>query len=275
VRDCVVVGCGRSGTSMRAGLLATAGYDLGGRLLEPTPANPRGYFEDRDVMAVNESLLAPYTSQVPWVPGVGALHRRPLAPGERWLSVLSPDTDVAVAPEVAARMAELRPASPYCRKDPRFTYTLRAWDSVLGGAVRLVVFREPDRTARSICAMTDPSTLGLSYTGALALWAAAFRRVLAERDRGGEWLLLHYDQVADGTGLARLERVLGAWPDRSFCEPGLRRSRPGGEVTGPVRQVYEQLCALAGHDPAVPRGRDGWLRDPVGRVRRGWPRRRR
>lgn len=58
----LVLGCHRSGTSATAGALHALGYDLGpeGRLMPPSPANPRGYFESLDVVAAHDALLASF-----------------------------------------------------------------------------------------------------------------------------------------------------------------------------------------------------------------------
>ncbi len=51
-RCVVVLGTGRSGPSAVAGILHTLGVSVGRNLLGSNRSNPRGYFEDRDL--VNE-----------------------------------------------------------------------------------------------------------------------------------------------------------------------------------------------------------------------------
>lgn len=97
-----MLGCGRSGTSLVAGLFART-HEMGSRLLAPDPANPKGFFEDRAVNAANERLLAPYDA-------FSSPGRRPLREGERWLAVLAPGT-------VPGQRADLPPAAPpWCRR---------------------------------------------------------------------------------------------------------------------------------------------------------------
>lgn len=50
-RAIVVAGMHRSGTSLVASLCADAGVDMGARLLGPGPGNPRGHYEDLDVLS--------------------------------------------------------------------------------------------------------------------------------------------------------------------------------------------------------------------------------
>jgi hypothetical protein len=53
----LILGAGRSGTSLTALLLARAGYHVCTRSNSPDDGNPFGYFEDLDVIAANEAIL--------------------------------------------------------------------------------------------------------------------------------------------------------------------------------------------------------------------------
>lgn len=55
--DCLVLGSGRSGTSLVAGMLDRAGYYTGDNYLVGRLANPRGFFEDSRVNSINDALL--------------------------------------------------------------------------------------------------------------------------------------------------------------------------------------------------------------------------
>lgn len=231
-RNVVVVGSGRSGTSLVAGLMAGAGYHMGRRLLRGNQANPRGFFEDLRTLLVNEEILAPHT---------------PLADLRRWLAVLPPEAEVSAPAELQPKMRATLGPAPWCRKDPRFCYTLPAWEPLYGDALRVCVFREPSRTANSMIKVARMQRVELTYAGALEIWAAAYRQVLRRHRHRGQWLFLHYEQVLDGTGLPRLEEALGVAVDRSFVDAGLRRSPASGSWPPVVREMYEELCATAGH----------------------------
>src|SRR5712692_8846296 len=58
MRNCFILGCGRSGTSLTAGLFAQSGYFMGDHLYVGDEGNPKGYFEDREINGINEGLLA-------------------------------------------------------------------------------------------------------------------------------------------------------------------------------------------------------------------------
>ena len=58
----LVLGMHRGGTSTIARALRALGVPLGDQLLPPTDANPRGYWEDVEVVAINEELLRHFHS---------------------------------------------------------------------------------------------------------------------------------------------------------------------------------------------------------------------
>jgi len=241
MRDCVVVGCGRSGTSLTAGLLARAGYDCGRELLPPDEGGPSGFFESRAVNAVNERLLARYDASM-----LAGGYSRPLRDGERWLAVLPPEVEVEATPELRNAMAEALPSSPYCCKDPRLGYTLAAWRPLFDGAVFVCVFRHPLATARSIARDVRYGDLSVDEGTGIEIWKATYRRVLDRHRRAGDWLFLHYDELLDGAGVEELGRTLGAPLDPGLVDRALRRERPDEPPPAETAPLYAELCALAG-----------------------------
>jgi hypothetical protein len=241
-RNCLILGSGRSGTSMLAGALSRASYYMGEHLVPADEANPKGYFEDDEVNAINEALLAPVTPA----------RARP-AYGWRWLAAVPVGTPITTSPALAARIAAQTARSPYCFKDPRFCYTLPAWRPFLADPVFLCVFREPGRTAHSIVKEYQSADylqgLPMDFATAVAVWALMYRHILEVHRQAGECLFLHYDQLFDGATLSRVEAVLGAPLDRQFPDRKLKRSPAGGPVESEVLPVYEQLCALARYRP--------------------------
>jgi hypothetical protein len=245
-RNVVVVGSGRSGSSLVAGLVATAGHHMGRRLLRANDANPRGFFEDYRTLLVNEQLLAPYTECLPQPRFTqGQIYPRPLVELQRWLAVVWPEVAVVPRPELEPKMRATLAASPWCRKDPRFCHTLPVWEPLFGDAVRVCVFRQPSQTANSMVSLARRQQVGLTFDGALEVWAAAYLRVLRRHRHRGEWLFLHYEQVLDGSGIGPLEQAVGARLDRGFVEPGLNRSPADGRWPEPVGEIYDELCEAA------------------------------
>lgn len=56
-RSLLVVGTHRSGTSLVAGMLSKLGVFVGDDLLGPSDANPKGHFEDREFLALNDEIV--------------------------------------------------------------------------------------------------------------------------------------------------------------------------------------------------------------------------
>jgi hypothetical protein len=244
MRDCVIVGCGRSGTSLAAGILADAGYDPGSDLLPPDEGGPKGFFESREVNRINEQLLAACDGRFTCRDG----YARALRDGERWLAVLPPDVEIEAAPpSLRAEMRSALPSSPYCCKDPRFGYTLPCWLPLFGDAVFVCVFRDPAATARSISSQVRYGDLTVALDTAFELWTATYRRVLERHRRDGTWIFIHYEQLLDGTGLERLSSALGAALNTRMVDPALYRSRPDAPVPPEGQRIYDELCAEAGY----------------------------
>jgi hypothetical protein len=238
MRNCLILGSGRSGTSLLAGLLSGAGYYMGNHLIPPDEANPRGYFEDDEVNAINEALLAPVT-----------LAPEGPAYGWRWLARVPVGTRIPACPDTAQRIQAQTGRAPFCLKDPRFSYTLPVWRPFLGNAAFLCVFREPARTAHSILKECRPGTylegLPMSFPEAVAVWTLMYRHIVEGHRHSGDWLFFHYDQLFQEESLRKLQAVLGAPANRQFPDPGLRRSPAEGPVGPAAQALYEQLCRLA------------------------------
>src|SRR5262249_55194450 len=150
MKNCIVLGAGRSGTSTASGLLHGAGYYLGEQLYPGDVGNPRGYFEDAEVNDINEALLEPLT--VPPIPGRLGRLLFPAQPteGQRWLARLPLRVTTRATPALEARIIALTRKWPYCIKDPRLCYTLPSWMPLLGEVVLICMFRDPSDTVTSI-----------------------------------------------------------------------------------------------------------------------------
>jgi hypothetical protein len=236
-RNCLILGSGRSGTSLLAGTLRGAGYYVGECLIEANDANPKGFFEDYEVNAINEELLTPMTPTYSY--------------GWRWLAAIPIGTPLPCQDAVNARIEAQTARAPFCFKDPRFCYTLPAWRPFLPETAFLCVFREPSRTANSILkeCRTAPYLAGLriDFARAVEIWRLMYRHVLDVHRQVGHWLFVHYDQLVTGVALARIEAMLGVSADRSFPDPALKRSAREGPTDAAALRVYRELCDLAGY----------------------------
>lgn len=243
MRSCLVMGSGRSGTSMLAGTLAKSGAFMGRELWPARAANPKGFFEGPEINGLNEELLAPLVAP-----------SERLGENQRWLAALSLDAPIAHDPRFDARMAALVAQRPYCYKDPRFCYTLPAWRPHLGDAAFLTVFRHPTLTAASIVEEVRAAKylhgVEMSLERAMGIWCATYRHVLRRHRHTGDWLFLHFDQVLTSAGLDKIEALVEARVDRGFPDETL--ARPPLPIPMPDEAValYEELCELARYRPA-------------------------
>jgi hypothetical protein len=238
IPNCLILGSGRSGTSLLAGMLSAAGYFMGDYLVPADESNPRGYFEDDEVNAINEELLVPVTPPLDWP-----------AYGWRWLAAVPVGTPLSCPPDIAERMAALTARSPFCFKDPRFCYTLPLWRRFLSDPVFLCVFRDPARTANSMVRECRTAAylegFSLDFAGAVEIWTLMYRHILEIHRQLGAWHFFHYDQLFEEASLARLEAVLGLTVNRRFADPRLNRSPAEGNPGPAGLGVYDSLCQLA------------------------------
>lgn len=240
MRDLLILGSGRSGTSMVAGTLAASGWWVGDDPYPGRDANPKGFFETAEINGINEELLARVLPPEPR-----------FAHGQRWLAELAADVEPRADDELARRIARLVTRRPFAFKDPRLCYTLDAWRPHLPPDTgRVCVFRDPAATAVSILRECREApylaSLPMDEERALAVWCAMYERVLARSD-DGPWLFLHYDQMLTQDGIARLERFAGGTLDRRFPEASLRRSQPAVHVPPRATAIFRELCERAGH----------------------------
>lgn len=251
VKNCFILGSGRSGTSMVAGCLAKAGYYMGAELYAPNSGNPKGLFEDREINAINEALLRTVTPLR--IPLLGRwLH--PDRPGrwQRWLARVPEGLELSMTPRLERRIRRQVGHEPYCFKDPRFSYTLPAWQPNLRNEVYVCVFRHPASTIESIVkeSRRAPHLVGLvlSRDHAADVWRSMYRRIIKMAEGDARFLFVHFNQVLEGSGLEAIRKHTGAQVDPAFPEPQLRRSAGTDEVTPDLVYLYQQLCGLSGFE---------------------------
>lgn len=256
MKNCLILGSGRSGTSMMGGILHQAGYFLGDDLYPGRDSNPKGFFENAEINGINEKILEEYDSFQ------GKLKRRFLgrstiyAPGtgQHWLMSLEKEVDIVCEnAKLLKRIENAVQKQPFGYKDPRFSYTLPVWKKYLPEDTKFIVmFRAPDVTANSIvkeCTTVKYlNSLKMDYTIAMESWVSVYKHVFKhyEMDKGN-FIFLHYDQIYHGDGLEQLERFLDTSFDHSFVEKSLKRSQNHHHVSPEAQDVYRQLCQLAGY----------------------------
>lgn len=250
MQNVIILGSGRSGTSMVAGTLAKAGYFIGDHLHPPRHSNPKGFFESPEINGINEELIAQVIPKRPLILGKWFFRDRPVY-GQRWLASMSLDTKIQSPPKLIERIKRVTQKEPFCFKDPRFCYTLPVWRPYLNNTVFLCVFRHPAVTAKSILKECDDMkylhSLSINFNRALSIWTLMHRHVLEIHRHEGKWLIMHFNQILDEDGLNRIEKFTGAKVDRSFPEVSLRRTECSSQVPSDTMKVYKELCKLAGY----------------------------
>jgi hypothetical protein len=252
MHNLIILGSGRSGTSMVAGLFRNSGYFMGETLHEADRGNPKGYFEDVAINSLNERILMDVLPRRPrGFVGNWFFSARP-GTGQMWLARVPVGTPIVCSEEIKSEIRQLTAKEPYCFKDPRFSYTLPCWKPFLRGARFLVVFRHPADTAKSIAkecqAQSYLRTLAITRADMLEGWTLMYDHILRACADDGTWQFVHYNQALTADGLNELERFSSATVDRSFPDENLRRSVSTEPVPAETRKMYGELCRRAGYD---------------------------
>src|SRR6185437_1854577 len=222
-----VLGTQRSGTSAITRVLSLCGGTLPTGMLGADAGNPRGNWEPRKVIGINESILHRHGST--W-----------FDPSLRLLEdgVLDTEKKAACVAEIAAYLNTLPVAPLVVIKDPRITILSELWfeASRLAGfdTAAVIAVRHPQEVISSVAA-----SWGLAPELSSALWLKY--NLLAERDtRGIPRVFVEYPNLLDDWR-REIKRISMALPIdlttedadaiEEFLTPDLRRQKNGGSVT--------------------------------------------
>jgi hypothetical protein len=210
----VVLGSGRSGTSLLMQVLAALGMRVSEELIKARRDNPEGFFEDAPIVRIQADLLR----------ALGAWPYHPL-PAD-WLARPAP----AAAREALRRVLaqRLAPGGLWGFKDPRTAAFLPLWQGI---------FAEEDIAPRYILALREPGSIIRSFMQAYGTPAEVAEQVWLQRTCDAIWHtqaachIVHYEdwfsrpqEVAEG--LARHTGLAVPAPDalRTIVKPGLDRA---------------------------------------------------
>ncbi|MFT7668008.1 MAG: glycosyltransferase involved in cell wall biosynthesis [Planctomycetota bacterium] len=239
----VIMGSGRSGTSMVAGTLANAGWFPGSNPYKGHASNPKGFYETAEINGLNEYLLASHWPEA-----------KPQGIMQRWLIARDGQAKFQASSYLNVPIQRACAVQPFVIKDPRMCYTLDAWRPHLADARFVCIFRDPAVTASSMLTEVESaeylSDLSVDADQALEIWSCMYARILEQHQHDGQWLFLHYEQLFTEEGLDRLEQFVGAPINRDFPEQRLSRSRPDHSIPAKVAGQYKELCQLANHTPS-------------------------
>ena len=129
----IIAGAHRSGTSVTARLLDRAGLFLGYDLDPPSPSNPYGLFEDREIQRLHNAILLDNGST--W------------QVSRRFLPVINPTRWGQLRDLIERRESE---HELWGFKEPRTCLFLEIWKNILPRAKSLIVFRHFSDSAYSL-----------------------------------------------------------------------------------------------------------------------------
>lgn len=237
---------------MVAGTLAATGYSSGRNVWPGDEHNPKGYYEDKELLRLNADILSlnmpsPVETMAQNHPDAQK------APNEaRWLSWLDLDKTLTLEPRFVPRIKSCLALEPFCFKDPQFCYTLDLWKPLLENTKFVSVFRSPSATIHSIVRYCSHfahfKPLGIDEAYAQKLWLCMYKHILEKHSLSGEWFFVHYEQMFDQTVLERLEQFAQTKMEHHFPDRCLQNSTQQVEYSGEVAQVYRELCQRAGFD---------------------------
>ena len=205
----VVLGMHRSGTSVVTKSLELLGVSLGTRLFGARSDNPKGFWEDRDVVEIDDSLLA----------CVGASWNTLIADPLRYLSEDTRSGVMATAVDLlCSRVSEF---GLWGFKDPRccrlIPFWRKAFDSAECGPLFVLVVRNPLSVAASLLVRDQ-----MTRSDSLALWVQHVLPLLRDTN-GHPRVVIDYDLFLQEpfTHLNRIAKALDL-PTPKQGDPAVR-----------------------------------------------------
>ena len=218
----LIVGSGRSGTSMLTEAFAKAGCYLGEGLIEANKFNERGYFENRRVVNFHKELLLNL--------GRAELAGSALALPANWSSELEPYHGRLT--NILRQLARKSSSKFIAIKDPRASHLLPMWQSVTSALdwklTVVLAFREPAATIDSIIESNRCSPLLAE--------ALIMERCCSAINSKARLLLFDYDQC-----LVSPDKVLR----KLFKSIGLKFNQDIASIIGALPRKQRQPLNLA------------------------------
>ncbi|MCT8974617.1 sulfotransferase family protein [Microbaculum marinisediminis] len=229
----IVIGMHRSGTSLAAEMLTRLGAWTRDRLLEANEFNPRGYWEDADLVGLHDTILA--TLDRSW----GGI-RASLPMPDGWLdnpAITEPRRELEAFIRAGVEAAN---GTPWMVKDPRVCRLLPLWQAIADDCgIRLagvLCARAPDAVAASLEKRDD--------------LPRAFGRLL--------WLVNNVDALTAGRDLVGASISYDRWftapaTQAAILAAAIGRTLSGAELaaaTGVVSDTLRHHDSILGHGMA-------------------------
>jgi hypothetical protein len=244
----------RSGTSLATRIVNLLGVDLGpeDHLLRPTPDNPKGFWEHRRIVKLNDEVLE----------RLGGSFARPPAFWPGWET--APQLEHLRNRAQGIIQEEFAGKASWGWKDPRTCLTLPFWQRLLPPMRYVICLRNPLDVMRSMWHRD-----GLTAERGIYLWVT-YTRLALQHTRGQPRILVAYERLVDDWRgeLRRLARFLGTVEQaeredlratvRDFVDPSLRHHRTprpaapengGSEVSIRARERVHAVYAALEREP--------------------------
>lgn len=238
MKNCLIMGSGRSGTSMLAGMLQQVGYQFGDNLYPPRQSNPKGFFENKRINEINNKILIEYKS-------IGITPNR----GQRWLSSIPPEIHITnYDKSVEKEILSITEKKPYCIKDPRICYTLPVWKKFDNNNICICIFRNPAVTVKSILKECEDmeylSDLKITKKIAYEIWFNMYSHIIKNFYKYNI-NLVHYDKILNGEKQEKLSNLLETTLDYHFVEKKLNRTMSNELAPIKIINLYKKLLKMA------------------------------
>lgn len=229
----IIVGMHRSGTSLTASLLQSAGLDIGQYLVEGNFSNIKGHFENFDFFSFHRDVLSSLGLNDGWTI-------------EKTINV--PEYYIDKARLLIQKSTSL--TQPWGWKDPRTTLFLNFWSHLLPQAKFLVIYRSPWEVLDSLYRRGD-ITFHQNPEFALKIWMNYNQMILDFCQRFPEkCLLIHLQQIVANPALfielivQRLNIPLNAPADDIYDGSLLKREETGSQRELFIRRYFPDAYAL-------------------------------
>lgn len=248
MKNVLICGSGRSGTSMLAGLFSECGYYQGEELYSPRDANPKGFFENWEINSLNERIIKS-SLEAKFEKSVIATYESLRGEGHYWLARLPDNLPCVVSEEDKACIAALVDRKPFCYKDPRFSYTLPAWLQASPDTIALCVFRHPGIVVASILkelqSVEHLQEFSFRVIDLYRMWEDTYLRMLELRASGAAVYFVNYGDLFSECKQDELEEFVGAELNRSFPNVQLARTEFSGELSVRTASIFDLLNLFA------------------------------
>ena len=234
MKNVIVLGTVRSGTSMTTAMFRKTGAYFGDDIMAPTIANPHGYYECHQINRLNNRLIQRiiYGLTPKKIQSLLKRFQPPVHRDHRCSMLVAPKCirQFSLPEEITDQMRHFVSHTPFCLKDPRFSITLPFWKSVIPNGTRcLVVFRDPRRTVDSMLRnareIYNPP-LPIDEEWGLKLWYRNYQRLLYQFSNDEDWFFIHDEQVFSGKAVPALEKFVETSLATDQVNPAIRRSHP-------------------------------------------------